>query len=112
MKEAQILSDAKDDFKLQVTVKNEGSCYTKDVVQVYIKNHGTELAPPNPVLCGFQKVGLAAGEEKVVEIEISQKAFCVINHEGKSVQDGDSYTLYIGTNGVNNRSQVLQIHKK
>lgn len=108
VKDVIVLSDIQDCFKLQVSVKNEGACYTKDVIQVYIKNHGTEFAPPHPVLCGFQKVGLAAGEEKAIEIEISHKAFCVINQDGEAVR-GNGYSLYVGTNGVNERGQVFQL---
>lgn len=115
VKEAYVLSDnttGKDgDFsecqngcRIQVRVKNEGKCYTKDVVQVYIRNHGTVYAPPHPVLCGFKKVGLDIGEEQVLKMDIPANAFCVVNDAGERVRDGDSFTLYVGTNGVNERS--------
>lgn len=102
-------SECEEGCRLQVRVKNEGQCFTKDVVQVYIKNHGTEYAPPHPVLCGFKKVGLDAGEEKVLELEIPSKAFCVVNDDGEYVREGDSFTLYVGTNGVNERSRCMEI---
>lgn len=109
VKDAMILSEEQDKFMLQVTVKNEGKAATKDVVQVYIKNHGTELAPTNPVLCRFAKVYLQAGEEKVLQLDIAPKAFCVINEAGETVREGDSHTLYVTTNGVNARSNVLEV---
>ena len=93
--------------KIAVRIKNEGSFATKDVVQVYIKNHGTAYAPPHPVLCGFQKVDVKAGEEKTITLEIPERAFCVVNEDGKYVKDSDSYTLYVGMSGVDERSKRL-----
>ena len=94
--------------KIAVRIKNEGSFATKDVVQVYIKNHGTAYAPPHPVLCGFQNVDVKAGEEKTITLEIPERAFCVVNEDGKYVKDSDSYTLYVGMSGVDERSKKLE----
>lgn len=94
--------------KIAVRIKNEGSFDTKDVLQVYIKNHETAYAPPHPALCGFKKVDVKAGEEKTITLEIPKRAFCVVNEDGKYVKDSDSYTLYVGMSGVDERSKKLE----
>ncbi len=92
---------------LKVSVKNTGDRFTKDVVEVYVKNHDSEYAPLNPVLCGFKKVDLEAGEEKKYDIVISEKAFCVVNEEGIHVMDSSKSTLYVAVSGVDERSVEL-----
>ena len=45
-----------------VEVENSGSADTEDVVQIYCKDELSPDAPVNPVLCGFKRVFLRAGE--------------------------------------------------
>lgn len=106
--------DRKKKLRLSVTLKNEGSRRTKDVIQVYIQNEGTRYAPWNPALCGFLKTEAEAGEEKTVELCIPREAFQVVNDAGERILDGTSCTLYVGTSGPDARSVMLtgkQIHK-
>lgn len=109
VKDVQVLTEnlSENGLKLQVVVKNEGPCFTKDVIQVYVKNNETPLAPPHPVLCGFKKVGLDAGEKCTVEIDIPANVFYVVNEEGTLVQASQTHTVYVGMSGVDERSQYL-----
>ncbi|MGN0293301.1 MAG: glycoside hydrolase family 3 C-terminal domain-containing protein, partial [Lachnospiraceae bacterium] len=100
-------ADPDQDLTLQITYKNYGSRATKDVLEVYIKNHDTELAPPNPVLCGFRKIEAQPGEEKTVELVIRTDAFRVVDEQGERILDSSSCTLYVGTSGPDERSQTL-----
>lgn len=92
---------------LKVVVKNKGNRLTKDVIEVYVKNHDTEYAPLNPVLCAFKKIELDAGEQKEYLIELSEHAFSVVNEDGKRINDSQKSTLYISTAGVDERSLEL-----
>ena len=92
---------------LKVTVQNTGDRTTKDVIEVYVKNQDSEYAPLNPVLCGFKKVELNAGEEKTYEVVISEKTFMVVNENGEFIKDVSSSTLYVATSGVDERSREL-----
>jgi len=82
--------------KAVVTVKNDGKYATDEVVQLYIRDNGSEFAPTNPILCGFARVNLAAGEEKTVEVAIEPTALTVVNAEGERVPGSGSWTLYAG----------------
>ena len=80
----------------RVTVTNNGSRGTEDVVQLYIKDN-SEFAVPNGSLCGFRRVKLAAGETLTVEIPVPERAFTSVNEQGKRAVYGDKFTLYAGT---------------
>ena len=92
---------------LKVRVKNEGDRAAKDVIEVYVKNHESEYAPLNPVLCGFKKIELNAEEEKIIEVAVSERAFMVVNENGEFIKDVSSSTLYVSTSGVDERSREL-----
>ena len=96
-----------EDEILNVIVKNDSDRKVKDVIEVYVKNHETKYAPLNPVLCGFKKIELDAGEEKSVEVVISERAFQVVNENGEFIKDVSSSTLYVATSGVEERSEEL-----
>lgn len=95
------------DLSLQVKIKNEGTVETKDVIEIYIRNHDTAYAPPHPVLCGFQKVNLLAGQEKAIDIMIPKRSFIVVNDSGEQIWDSSSSTIYVGTSGTDKRSYEL-----
>ena len=90
----------------RVTVENRGSA-TEDVVQLYLKDEGSEFAPVNPILCGFLRVSLEAGESRTVEIPIDPKAFTVVNNEGQRISGSGSYTLYAGFGQPDRRTEAL-----
>lgn len=95
------------DLKISAEVENLSEIRVKDVLQIYIKNQGSVYAPPNPVLCGFEKVSLEPGEKKKIQIILPKEVYKVVNDEGKKVLDSHESTLYIGTNGPDARSQEL-----
>ncbi len=95
------------DSEIRITVKNHSEVATKDVVEVYIKNQDSKYAPVNPVLCGFTKVSLEAGEEKEYTITVSKEAYKVVNEEGEKIFDSSSSILFVGTNGPDKRSEAL-----
>lgn len=57
------------------TLTNTGSLPGKEVVQVYVTD--TQASAPRPLkeLKGFTKVSLAAGESKIVSLELDENAF-------------------------------------
>lgn len=89
-----------------VTVENRGVA-TEDVVQLYLKDEGSEFAPVHPILCGFRRVALAAGETRTVEIPIDPKAFTVVNNEGQRIGGSGRYTLYAGFGQPDSRTEAL-----
>ena len=92
-----------------VTAKavNRSDIAAAEVVQVYVKDEGSPFAPVNPVLCGFARVELAAGEEKEVAVKLSKNAFTVVNDEGERVPGSGKYAVYCGFSQPDKRSEAL-----
>ena len=93
--------------KAAVTLENLGGRATDEVVQLYIKDEVSADAPTNPILCGFKRVFLEAGEVKTVELEIDPKAFTVVNEAGQRVPGSGSWTLYAGLGQPDQRTEEL-----
>lgn len=92
---------------IEIDIKNISNIAQDEVIQVYIKNHETPFAPPNPVLIGFSRVSLSAGEKQRVRIAIAKEAFSVINDKGDRVYPSKSCDIYVNTQGVCKRSVEL-----
>lgn len=92
---------------VRVTAKNSGAVYQEDVIQLYLENSSV-YSPKNPALCGFKRIGLAPGESAEVVFTLSEKAFTVVNQEGKRALDRSAgYTLYAGTSQPDDASRRL-----
>jgi len=108
--DVELIKDDKGEFagaKVTATVVNEGKRDTDEVVQIYIKDTGFALAIPNPSLCGFKRVHLAAGEEKKVVVDIDRKAFTSVDEEGVRDLFSKNFTIYAGTSQPDKRSEEL-----
>lgn len=90
-----------------VTVKNTGSCATEDVLQLYIKDNDSPFAVKNHSLCGFARVQLAAGEEKMITLKLKDRAFTSVDEEGNRAVFGKHFTLFAGFSQPDKRSEVL-----
>ena len=73
-----------------------GDRETEDVIELYIKDN-SEHSAPNPVLCGFNRVKIAAGEKIFAAIPVPEIAFTAVDDSGKRARFGTSFTLYAGT---------------
>lgn len=92
---------------VEVKVKNRGSRACGEVLQLYLKNDDSRLAPPNPVLCGFMRIFLEAGEEKTFEMNVNHSSFLTVAEDGSRFIDGLNYTLYAGLSQPDSRSREL-----
>ena len=113
MKEAKVTNEvSKDsDIRLKVTVKNAGIIDTDDVIQIYIKDLDSPLAVRNYSLCAFKRVSLKAGEEKTVELTVSNKAMNVVDEEGNRYIAGERFKLFAGVSQPDARSTELTGHQ-
>ena len=96
-----------DGKSVEVLVTNEGTADTEDVVQLYIKDEASPFAPVNPVLCGFQRVKISAGEKRRVELVPDINAFTVVNDQGERIPGSGKWTLYAGFSQPDGRSTEL-----
>ena len=100
-------ADAQSDLEVKVTVKNEGSAATEDVVEIYIKDMESPLAVRNYSLCAFKRVFLEAGESKTITMTVSNAAMCVVDEAGERHIDSRHFKLFAGTSQPDSRSEKL-----
>ena len=91
----------------KVRVRNEGEREAEEVIELYLHDEGSPLAPPNPVLCGFRRIRLAAGREETFETAISPDAFTVVTDDGKRIPGSGTWTLYAGFGAPDTRTEEL-----
>ena len=91
----------------RVTVRNEGQRDTEEVIEMYLHDDKSPFAPPHPILCGFRRISLAAGEEKTFPVPIDPAAFTVVDDEGERLPGSGSWTLYAGCGGPDGRTREL-----
>ena len=69
------------------------------------------LAVRNYSLCAFKRVSLKAGEEKTVELTVSNKAMNVVDEEGNRYIAGERFKLFAGVSQPDARSTELTGHQ-
>ena len=94
--DAAVTAVTAEETRAHVTVENRGDRAVQEVVQLYMKDEVSPDAPPNPILCGFRRVELGAGETKTVDIPIEPSAFTVVNAAGERIPGSGDWTLYAG----------------
>ena len=100
-----------DGVNVTVSVKNNGSVDTEEVVQVYIKDEEFQLAVRNVSLCGFKRISLKAGEEKTVTVKIDKRAFTSVDADGNREIFSKKFTLFAALSQPDSRSEELTGHK-
>jgi Beta-glucosidase-related glycosidases len=84
-------------LRVSLKVKNTGQKAGKEIVQLYVKNHDSQINRPIKELREFAKITLAPGEEKEVSFVLGKRAFAYYNVCLKDwhVNTGD-YEICIG----------------
>ncbi len=105
---AEVKAASKSDgITLEVTIENFGGVATDDVIQLYIKAEDSSFAPKNPILCGFRRVHVLAGQRVSMELYIDARSFLVVDDEGNRIDGGNRYMLYAGVSQPDARSWEL-----
>jgi beta-glucosidase len=91
----------------KVRVRNEGERDAEEVIELYLHDEASPLAPPNPALCGFRRIRLAAGREETFEIGISPDAFTVVTDDGRRIPGSGTWTFYAGFGAPDARTEEL-----
>lgn len=103
----QVIDLSIDGADAVIRIANQGERDTEEVLQLYLKDEESRFAPPNPVLCGFQRIFLAAGEERTVTVPLDEKAFTVVTDAGERIPGSGEWTLYAGFGGPDARTEAL-----
>ena len=88
-------------------VQNESGHTLEEVVELYLSDEASPFATPNPILCGFRRVRLDAGEKKELSVKISKDAFTVVNEEGNRIPGSGTWRLYAGFAAPDKRTEEL-----
>ena len=94
-----------------VKVKNTGKRETEEVIELYLKDEASPFAPENPILCGFRRIRLTAGEEAEFTVPIDPEAFTVVNEAGERIQGSGNFRLWAGFGGPDTRTETLTERK-
>lgn len=97
--DAPVLSTARvkagDPLDISVDVRNTGARSGDEVVQVYLAYPGMAGAPRR-ALVGFQRISLAAGEQRAVRFHLDARVLSLVDADGvRAVREG-RYELFAG----------------
>ncbi|MBE5766030.1 MAG: glycoside hydrolase family 3 protein [Clostridiales bacterium] len=81
---------------LTVKVRNVGSMAAGEIVQAYIRDLEAESHGLNWKLCAFDRITLAAGEEKCVALKLSADAFTTVTDDGSREKIGSNFRFWVG----------------
>jgi beta-glucosidase len=90
-------------FKL----KNTGKVKGDEVVQLYIRDELSSVARPIKELKGFQRVTLAAGEEKEVSFSITPDMLKMFDVNMKEVIEPGAFRIMIGSSSMDTRLRAV-----
>ncbi|WP_286272864.1 beta-glucosidase family protein [Thalassotalea hakodatensis] len=90
-----------DSLKVTVTVTNSGDVSGDEIIQLYIGFANSAVDRPVKLLRGFDRISLAAGESKVVELEVAAKDMAWYNPEAKAWQvEHMEHEVYVGSSSA------------
>jgi len=82
---------------ISVDVKNTGKRDGREVVQLYINDAISSMTTPYKELKGFEKVSLAAGEQRTVRFKLSPGHLSLINLKLESVVEPGKFEVMVGS---------------
>lgn len=94
-------------MSVDVTLTNAGSIDTEEIVQLYVKHRNSEYATKNPALCAFKRVYVKAGACCQVKLDVTERAFTVVDEEGRRFTPGGVYDFYVGCGQPDERTEEL-----
>ena len=99
-----------EEVDMSVEVRNTGKMDGEEVVQLYVSNKTSAIAPIRS-LKGFRRISLKAGEQKLVSFTLKPADFSVINSDATEVVEPGTYEISIGgaSSGQNMVVKTLQL---
>ncbi|MBJ7682161.1 glycoside hydrolase family 3 protein [Weissella confusa] len=96
-----------DTATVTATIQNTGNFDTDEVVQVYVKDLGSEFAVPNAQLKGFKRVYLGKGAKQTITFDLRPQDFEVFDAQGRNLIDSDRFEISVGVSQPDSRSIAL-----
>ena len=93
-----------DGVTVSVDVTNTGDRAGKEIVQVYVHDHQSDLIRPQKELKGFAKVELLPGETQTVSIDLDFRAFAYYHPKyGQWITESGDVDILVGASSVDIR---------
>jgi beta-glucosidase len=94
-------------LEISINIRNNGSIYVEDVVQLYltIENLGEHL--PLATLIDFKRASFPQGAENSIKFSVPYEEFSYYNSEGKKVQHHGKATITVANASPGERSKQL-----
>lgn len=96
-----------DDFVVHGVVQNDSPFAGEEVVQVYAKIYGSDLAPKNFRLVGFTRVAVAEKARQDFTLTFAAKQLEVVDEAGQWLNAGTRADIFVGLNQPDEKSCQL-----
>ena len=100
-----------DGENVAVSVTNDGARDADCVVQCYARAEDCRDVPPNPVLCGYERVFVPAGKNVRVTLPVNPDAFTAVTDDGKRVPVAGTFSLFVGSGQPDSLTEALSGEK-
>jgi beta-glucosidase len=91
------LIGVQDAVKISCTIKNSGQTAGDEVVQLYLRDDYSSLTTYVKVLRGFERIHLAAGEEKTLDFHLTPQDLGMWNNDHQFVVEPGTFSVMIGS---------------
>ena len=98
-----------ENITVSVDVTNTGKLPGKEVVQLYLKDLVSLVAPDSKRLIQFEKIGLNPGETETVTFELNSDVFKTLSMENKWQLDPGEFELQIGSSSLKVESKTITL---
>lgn len=110
---APVLADAEistdGSTSVTVSVTNTGDVKAAEVVQMYIRDSISSVTRPVKELKGFERVSLAPGETKQVELAITPASLQFFNRDMDRVVEPGEFEIMVGSSSQSYETTVLTV---
>lgn len=101
-----------EEVTIRLRIKNSGSRAGKEVVQIYLQDETASVSRPVRELKGFEKVNLAAGEERQLQFTLIADDFSFYLPNLEKIQEPGRHRIFVGTSSLAPEVALIQIRKE
>ncbi|MFC0492264.1 Periplasmic beta-glucosidase precursor [Listeria grayi] len=101
-----------EEVTIRLRIKNSGSRAGKEVVQIYLQDETASVSRPVRELKGFEKVNLAAGEERQLQFTLTADDFSFYLPNLEKIQEPGRHRIFVGTSSLAPEVALIQIRKE
>ena len=76
-------------------------------MQIYVHDRESQDAPLNPVLAGFERIGLDAGQSREITLSLDPRAFTVVGEDGIRRPGSGKWTVFAGFGQPDPKTEAL-----